>query len=57
MDDKIKELEKRISRQEYLHRQVGDDGNIVHYWSALPMVIIGCAIGVVFGIFINKKII
>ncbi len=56
MEDRLINLEQRVLNQESLHRNVGKDGNITHYWDALPMFITACAIGVIAGYLICNKL-
>lgn len=52
----LSELEKRLARQESLHRNVGEDGNVYHKWNILPVLIIGVVCGVIAGVVITKNL-
>lgn len=50
IEQRIENIEKDLEWQKTIHRNVGPDGNIYHYWNILPVISAAAAIGVVIGV-------
>lgn len=54
IDERLSKLEKEIEWQKLIHRNIGPDGNMYHYWNILPIIACASGIGVVLGIVVVK---
>lgn len=50
IEQRLDKIEKDLEWQKVIHRNVGPDGNIYHYWDILPVIVAASGIGVVIGI-------
>lgn len=51
---RIDNIEKRMDWMEHVHRNVGDDGNIVHVWSVYKPLLAATFVGLIAGFFLHK---
>jgi len=54
LEKNVERLNYRTQWQEQLHRNVGEDGNISHYYNIIPSIIIAAGTGVVIGLAIKQ---
>lgn len=54
LEQRIENIEKDLNWQKVIHRNVGPDGNIYHYWDILPIIAAASGIGVIVGIVITR---
>lgn len=58
IEKKVDEIEKRVQRQEHIHRNVKDDGNVYHEITINGLVIailLSVGISALFTIYITRK--
>lgn len=54
IEQRLDNIEKDLNWQKVIHRNVGPDGNIYHYWDILPIIAAASGIGVIIGIVVVK---
>jgi hypothetical protein len=54
VEQRLNAIEKDLEWQKTIHRNVGEDGNIYHYWNILPVIAAAAGIGVVIGVVVTK---
>lgn len=54
LEKNVERLNYRTQWQEQLHRNVGEDGNISHYYNIVPSIIIAAGTGVIIGLALTR---